>query len=63
MKVHEASNKGMKWSSKNILTCSPDWPKEWPFSVQSSSTNVIIGLKHYNEGKLYSSHLEEDWML
>jgi hypothetical protein len=50
----------MKWSSKNILTCSSDWPKEWPFGVQSSSTNVIAGLKHFNGGKLYSSHLEED---
>jgi hypothetical protein len=22
-----------------------------------------MSLKHYNGGKLYSSHLEEDWML
>jgi hypothetical protein len=33
------SNKGMKWSYENISTWSSDWPKEWLFSVQSSSTN------------------------
>jgi hypothetical protein len=30
---------------------------------KSGSTNVTVGLKHYNGGKLYSSHLEEEWML
>jgi hypothetical protein len=39
------SNKGMKWSYENILTWPSDWHKEWPFSVQSSPTNIIIGLK------------------
>jgi hypothetical protein len=31
----------MKWSYENISTWSYDWPKEWLFSDQSSSTNTI----------------------
>jgi hypothetical protein len=29
-------------SSEIALTWSTDWPKEWPFSVQSSSTKIIM---------------------
>jgi hypothetical protein len=60
MGVYKDQRGDMKWSYENISTWSSDWPKEWLFSVQSSSTNIIEALQRR---KLYSSHLEEEWML
>jgi hypothetical protein len=45
----------MKCRYEIILTWSFNCPKELPFSVKSSSTNVIVVLKHYSEEKLCSS--------
>jgi hypothetical protein len=36
------STKRMKWSQEITLTWSSDWPKEWPLSVQSSSTTTLM---------------------
>jgi hypothetical protein len=59
MGVYKDQGGDMKWSYESISTWSSDWPKEWLFSVQTSSTNAIARLKPFNGGKLYSTILRK----
>jgi hypothetical protein len=47
--------------TRDPLTWSSDWPKEWPLSVQSSSTTTLLDRNSIMEQVYTQATLEEGW--
>jgi hypothetical protein len=51
----------MKRSNENISTWSSNWPKEWLFSIQSSSTTTLMDRSSTTEKAILNALLRKIW--